>query len=503
MKCLDSSVMGCLFGKEDHTVEGDRPLAVTSALLLEDVHLSPGVFIKVLHGAFRRDYSVLKVLGQGSFGRVYSCRHKSTGVLRAIKEIPRDKNIQTDDDRVHFLKEVEILAKVDHPHIAKVYELYENPYCFAVVSELVAGGQLFDYIVKVDRLTESMAASVMLQLLSALRYLHKCEIVHRDLKPENILMDQVPTSPDDISLKLIDFGASATRTKGLHTVIGSLHYLAPEVYTMNYNEKCDIWSAGCVLYVLLSGTMPFQGETEDELIATVKRGEVDLTGGTWSSVSKEAKDFLRALLNKNRTIRLSAEQALGHPWLRKFGNAKRVSMHEAALAVDSLKFYSSRSKLHSAISLFVTTYVISMEEKQRLSDIFTSLDTDHNGVLTRAELVSGLKELKSEEDAEEMVDRIVDQVDLNHSGTVDYTEFLAAALAANRSLSDEVLRKAFDLIDTDGNGKLDSKELKALLGEGLLSKETLWMELLQAADKNGDGVIDIGEFIQLMRNNYM
>lgn len=493
--------MGCLLSKGDTTVEGDRPFAVVSASQLDDITLAPGVFIKVMTGAFRKDYEVTKVLGQGFFGQVYSCKHKSTGAVRAIKEIPRSKNIQTEDDRLHFLREVEILARVDHPNIAKVYELYEDRDCFAVVSELISGGELFDYIVQAKRLTESMAASVMLQLLSALRYLHKCEIVHRDLKPENILLDQKPTSPDDLNIKIIDFGASATHSKGLHTVIGSLHYLAPEVYTMNYSEKCDLWSAGCILYILLSGKMPFTGESDRDLKTAVESRIPDLTGTVWKAISLEGKDFVRALLTKNPAIRPSAEQALAHSWLSKYAR-KRADRAEAALAIDSLAQYSSRNKLRTAVSLFVTTYVVTREEKQRLTDIFTSLDTDHNGVLTRNELINGLQELRSAEDSEALVDSMLPQVDLDQSRTINYTEFLSAVLDTNRKLTDEMLRKAFSLIDRDGSGKLDVKELKELLGKGLLGDDSLWEEMLQTADKNGDGEIDMAEFIELMRSNY-
>lgn len=493
--------MGCLLGRAETTVEGDRPFAVVSASHLDDITLAPGVFIKVISGAFRKDYEVIKVLGKGSFGQVYSCTHKSTGVSRAIKEIPRSRNVHTEDDRLHFLREVEILAKVDHPNIAKVYELYEDRDCFAVASELIPGGELFDYIVQSKKLTESMAAGVMLQLLCALHYLHKCEIVHRDLKPENILLDQKPTSPDDLNIKIIDFGASATHSKGLHTVIGSLSYIAPEVYTMDYSEKCDIWSAGCILYILLSGKMPFSGDTDRDLRTAVESEDPEMTGAMWKAVSIEGKDFIRTLLTKNPAIRPSAEQALTHSWLSKYVR-KRANSTEAGLAVDSLKQYSSRNKLRSAVSLFVTTYVVTREEKQQLTDIFTSLDTDHNGVLTRNELLSGLKKIRSAEDSEALVDSILAQVDLDQSGTINYTEFLSAVLDTSRKLSDEMLRKAFRLIDRDGSGRLDVKELKELLGEGLLGSDSLWGEMMQTADKNGDGEIDVKEFIELMRSSY-
>jgi calcium-dependent protein kinase len=488
-------------GRGEPTLEGDRPLVVMQALQLDDIHLAPGVFIKSISGAFRKDYEVQKVLGKGSFGEVYLCKHKSTGVCRAIKEIPRGRNLQTEDDRLHFLREVEILARVDHPNIAKVYELYEDLDYFAVVSELISGGELFEYIVETKRLTESMAASVMLQLLSSLQYLHKCEIVHRDLKPENILLDQKPTSPDNLNIKIIDFGASATHTKGLHTVIGSLHYLAPEVYTMNYTEKCDMWSAGCILYVLLSGTMPFNGKTESQLRAEVENEDPKMTGALWKAISFEGKDFIRALLTKNPAIRPSAEQAISHSWLTKYAR-KRGNSTDAALAIDSLKQYSSRNKLRSAVSLFVATYVVTREEKQQLTDIFTSLDTDHNGVLTSDELISGLKTLRSPEESEALVETILTQVDLDHSGAINYSEFLSCVLDTNRKLSEEMLRKAFKLIDKDGSGKLDIRELKELLGVGLIGNEALWAEMMLTADKNGDGEIDVEEFVQLMRSSY-
>ena len=497
--------MGCLFGRpshgEDLSRDYSRPMSVVGAHTLEEVRLAPGVFIKVISGSFRRDYEILKVLGSGSFGKVYEAKHTQSGIARAVKEISKEDAVPTDGERTKFIREVEILAMVDHPNVVKVFELYEDEYKFAVVSEYVSGGELFSYIVRHKHLTEVMAATIMTQLLSALRYLHKCNIVHRDLKPENILLDQEPTSKGDINIKIIDFGASSTTKKNLHEVIGSLPYLAPEVLKKSYNEKCDLWSAGCILYTLLSGTMPFFGANETVTKYQIESCDPQMSSQNWRTVSNEAKHFLTLLLTKDPVKRPSAEEALLHPWIQH-NSYSRVEATQVSLAVDNLKKFCGGSKLQQAVSLFITTYVLTREEKQHLTDIFTSLDTDHDGVVTKDELLTGLARRMSSEEAQAQVDLIMSKVDMDNSGTINYTEFVAVSVAMNRQMSKSALEQAFQMIDTDHSGKIDVSELKSLLGTGLITDEALWTTLINSADKNEDGGIDSDEFMELMRVAY-
>ena len=171
-------------------------------------------------------------------------------------------------------KEIQVLKELEHPNIIKIHEYYiDNKYHY-IITELLNGGELYDSIVKVQRFNERKAAHIMRQILSALNYLHSKGIVHRDIKPENILVEKADTNSElgddfeSLNIKLIDFGASIffKENQKLTVKIGSPYYIAPEVLNRNYDEKCDIWSSGVVLYVMLTGNFPFIGNTSQKLL---------------------------------------------------------------------------------------------------------------------------------------------------------------------------------------------------------------------------------------------
>ena len=191
---------------------------------------------------------------------------------RAVKLVKKD--ILDERYLKAFKEEINILKQLDHPYILKLYEIYEDKTRFFVVTELCKGGELFDELIERGKYGERDAASALRQILQAIAYCHSKNITHRDLKPENILIDKELNN----SLKIIDFGAGTLFEKGkkLDLQYGTSYYIAPEVLEKNYNEKCDIWSLGVIMYILLSGIPPFNGHTDMEIIARVKKGEYSL-----------------------------------------------------------------------------------------------------------------------------------------------------------------------------------------------------------------------------------
>lgn len=208
----------------------------------------------------------------GAFGRVFEATHLSSGARRAVKIIPRDKI--EEKQLGQMISEVSILKTLDHPHILKVYEVFVESASVSIVSELCTGGELFEKITKLKRFSEQMGSTYMQQILSAVAYCHDRGIVHRDLKPENLLLEN-PSA--NALLKVIDFGTSSKVAPGsqLHNVLGTPYYIAPEVLSRKYNEKCDVWSLGVVLYILLSGSPPFTGSSDKEVLRKVHLGYYD------------------------------------------------------------------------------------------------------------------------------------------------------------------------------------------------------------------------------------
>lgn len=226
--------------------------------------------------------------------------------MRAIKII--DKAYQSKEEQEKLINEVQILRTIDHPNIIKVFEFYQEPQRFYIVTELCQGGELFDYILDQGHLTEAKAAVIMQKITSALMYCHQHNIMHRDLKPENLLLEREPSKQQDIQVKVIDFGTSVMfkEDRKIKGKFGTAYYIAPEVLTNRYNEKCDIWSAGVILYILLCGYPPFNGNDDDEIIENVKKGEFSLKGSEWEQISPEAKDLVQKMIVMDPTKRLSA-----------------------------------------------------------------------------------------------------------------------------------------------------------------------------------------------------
>jgi len=191
-----------------------------------------------------------------------------------------------------FINEINILRKLDHPNIIKLHEIWEWSECCFLVLEYCQGGELFHFITERKFLSEREAALIMQQLLSALNYLHQNKISHRDIKPENFMLQ---TKGDPSQIKMIDFGLSKDFGEGtgnMKTMSGSPYYIAPEVFLQNYNAKIDIWSLGVVLYIMLSGKVPFPGNSELEIIGNVIKGDFHFNHDAFNKHSVSAKEFL-------------------------------------------------------------------------------------------------------------------------------------------------------------------------------------------------------------------
>ena len=214
-----------------------------------------------------------------------------------------------------------------------------------MVTELVEGGDLFSEIERRKNLSEKLAANIMKQLLSAILYCHKRGIVHRDLKPENILIEKSKDS-SELNIKVIDFGTANIFKKNtrLNEALGTLNYMAPEVLDSNYNQKCDVWSCGVILYILLCGYFPFDGDTDNEIMASVKKGKYDLSGffyfnlidPIWNNISDDAKDLLSNMLVLSDEKRFSAEQAYSHKWIQNAATTP-VNIKAMGEALNNLK----------------------------------------------------------------------------------------------------------------------------------------------------------------------
>jgi calcium-dependent protein kinase len=460
---------------------------------IEEVKFQKQKFVKKKQGRAEANYTYSMQLGKGTFGTVYAAKDKATGALRAIKIIPKGKKASQIAD---IENEINLLKRLDHPNIVQIYEVFEDDRNFSIVTEFCAGGELFDFVVGRKRLSEAIAAKVIYQVLSAVAYCHSQGIVHRDLKPENLLLSQ-PNNPD--SLKVADFGTSTIFSRtAMKDRLGTAYYIAPEVLKKSYSEKCDLWSIGVILYILLSGEPPFGGKTDDEIMAKVKKGAYSISHGTWGLVSIGAKNLIMKLLEYNPQERLSALEALQDTWLQQNSSARdETSSALVSSTLSSLKDHHTFKKLQQGVRTYIATLLISDEEKRRLGTVFMKLDTNGDGRLSREELMEGYSQEMTQAEASIAVDQIMRSVDVDRNGYIEYTEFIAATMDFRSNEAKKTLKYAFKAFDADGSGKISADEIKQMLGD-YSDDIQLWEKIASLGDIDGDGQIDIEEFKELI-----
>lgn len=301
----------------------------------EDADLPPTPVRVIVDRTIEEDYELLDVLGRGTFSVVRKCAHRPTGELRAVKCIDAKRfKLSPTFKQARLLEEVQILATLRHPCIIKLYDVYWDRHSDAVylVTELAPGGELFDSIITAGNFSEAQARHVMWQALSAVHHLHKRGIIHRDLKPENILVFNEPSSAMDaggvapkLRIKLADFGTSRYLGPQAHATsfVGSPQYVAPEVlfardHATSYDNECDIWSLGCIAYVMLAGYLPFDDAASGDDGLTweqrIKAGRFAFAPPVWTHISDTAKDLIRKMLTVAPDARPDARAAMAHPW---------------------------------------------------------------------------------------------------------------------------------------------------------------------------------------------
>ena len=400
----------------------------------------------------------------------------------------------TADEENSFKDEIQILSKLDHPNILKLYEVYTDDKRYYIVTELCKGGELFDEILKKGTYNEKEAANVAQQILQAVSYFHDQKVVHRDLKPENVLVDKEQNN----CLKIIDFGTSIVKKENekLTKTHCTSYYIAPEVLKGNYDEKCDIWSVGVILYILLSGKPPFDGKDDEEITAKVKKGVWTMNDKIWENVSGDAKNLIKQMLNVDVAQRLSAKQALQNPWFKNAPD-NEVNIDLMKESLKNLLNFNATQKMQQATMSMMVQNMISKEEIGRLSLVFQQLDKNKDGKLQYQELLDGYEEFYGDF-AKVEVDRIFKLVDVDNSGEIDFSEFVTATVNRGELLQHDKLKAAFEMYDKDGSGSISTDEIKQVLGVGKDISEEVWQQIVIEVDANGDGEVSFEEFQIMM-----
>uniref|UniRef100_A0A0D9XLY9 non-specific serine/threonine protein kinase n=1 Tax=Leersia perrieri TaxID=77586 RepID=A0A0D9XLY9_9ORYZ len=400
----------------------------------------------------RELYTLGRELGKGQFGTTYLCTEISTGCQYACKTVLKS-NFRYMSDIEDVRREIQIMHHLSgQKNIVTIKDAYEDELAVHIVMELCAGGELFSKIKKQGHYSERKAAELMKIIVGIIETCHSHGVMHRDLKPENFLLLD---AEDEFSVKAIDFGLSVffkpVRIVSTHKsgqvfteVVGSPYYIAPEVLEKRYGPEADIWTAGVILYVLLSGVPPFWAE---------------------------------------------------HPWIYDNGVATDRALERSVF--PHLKQFSAMNRLKK-LSLQVIVERLSEEEIVGLREMSKGMDTKKRSVVTFDEL-KGLRRYNPVfKDAE--ISDLMKAADNDTASTINWEEFIAAAVSLNKIERDEHLMAAFTYFDKDGSGFITVDKLQKACMERNM-EDSFLEEMIMEVDQNNDGQIDYAEFVTMMQNN--
>ncbi|CAK58560.1 unnamed protein product (macronuclear) [Paramecium tetraurelia] len=484
--------MGACGGKSG----GDKQQAMSKEqkqLAVNKFEVGPNIFVNLKQGDITDTYIINKILGEGSYGQVRLVQHKKTGQQRAMKQIQKKKILKEQEDAM--FSEVALLKDMDHQNIVKLFELYQDSQNYYLVTEYLNGGELLDKLTKLSTFNERTAADYMKQVLSALSYCHAQNIIHRDMKPSNIML----ASPDPKSpIKVIDFGTAKKQLSGESQtqVIGTPLYIAPEVIDKNYTEKCDIWSCGVILYQILTGKFPFDVKVQSlqQLFNNIKSGKYNFNSKEFTSLSFEAQNLIKSMLQLDPKKRPSASEILNDPWIKEKAKEDKISLD----VMNDLGKFHNESNMRAAILQLIAGEMMTNEEKDQLNQTFQSMDKNKDGQLSKEELVQAYSQVFNDElKAKHLVEDIFTQIDQNNSGKISYTEFLVASSKQNTILSKTKIDQAFKMFDKDGNGQITKQELQDIMC-GVDIDNAQWGQIIAQCDKNGDGIIQYDEFANML-----
>ena len=386
-------------------------------------------------------------------------------------------------------REFAVVAALSHPNIVRILEWMETKKDYAFVMEALDGEPLSVSIAHTVY-TETQVRDILRQVISAINYCHQKRVLHRDLSLDTIWI--TGSTPKIALFGTLSFFDAAKNATGRG---GSAYYVAPELIEGVYDERCDLWSCGVILHILLTGFPPFEGRTELDTARKIKDDLLDLHSAAYSHLSHPAKDLLHRLLIKNPQYRLTASEALHHSWLQT-SLPPSLSDHEKSKIATNLAAFNARSRLKDALFSFIVTHVISSKDLEEAKRMFGKMDRNGDGKLSREEVqIALLSEFGTFHD-------IVSLLDSDNSGYIDYNEFLRGMVNREKQTDTDTLEKAFALLDKDNSGAVTAEELRDMLVcTGVQGVTEEWQALIEQVDKNGDGQLDLKEFLELLQGS--
>jgi len=520
-----------------------------------DLKVNTGNFIVQREGSKVYDvYEKLQFLGEGSFGSVYKVKRKNSGqreIIRALKEISKEKMCLNEENSEEIRNEISVLKSLDHPNIMKIYEFYEDKENMYLITEF-CGGDAANIQDKYGVLPEFLVKYIMYQVFMAVAFFHANKIVHTDIKRENIaffyrdekkdkkevedflkkffedkeiteeLCDasglenlsedalKVAKELSNFDVKILDFGSAKKRNRNkLSGITGTVYYCSPEIVNDKYDFECDEWACGVMMYILLVNEPPFQGESEEEIFSKILKEEPNLDINPLKDISDNCKDLIKKLLEKDAKKRIKAREALKHPFFTSGINIGNLFKGKYKENTEILKTLYKRktqeiqdkkgSKFKDMVIAYITLHFSEKEEEKKARKIFMEMAGGDNHFLIRKDTFVHRMGTIYKNESKEKIEELFDNIDENKSGNIEYEELVRALSDRNQLLSDKNLREAFDFFDKDKSGSISWNEIAEIIEpDGSIPKQIMKDFMNEIGQKDENKEITFEEFKSIL-----
>ena len=532
----------------------ENPISIPQSTL--DIKVKTSNFIVQRNDSkVYEDYEKLQFLGEGSFGSVYKVRRKNSGqreIIRAMKEISKEKMCLNEENSQEIRNEISVLKNLDHPNIMKIYEFYEDKENMYLITEF-CGGDVSNIQDKYGVFPEFLVKYIMYQVFMAITFFHSNKIVHTDIKRENISFfyrdekkekkyidnflekfftdkeiteelinssglenlsetsSAVARELSNFDVKILDFGSAKKKINRSHLsgVTGTVYYCSPEIVNDKYDFECDEWACGVMMYILFVAEPPFQGESEEEIFSKILKDEPNLDVEALNDVSDNCKDLIKKLLEKDSKKRIKACDALKHPFFTNGINIGNLFKGKYKENNEILKSFYKRktqeiqekkgSKFRDMVMAYITLNFSEKEEEKKARKIFMEMSGGDNHFLIRKNTF--VKRLNSiyKNESKEKIEELFDSIDEDKSGNIEYEELIRALTDKNKLLTDKNLKDAFGFFDKDKNGSISWNEIAEIVyPEGKIPENTIKEFLEEIGQKDENMKLDFSEFKRIL-----
>lgn len=452
-------------------------------------------------GNLNEHYEIIKKIGVGTLGTVYKAKNKYLKNIVAIKMIKKEN-----DNDNEIINEINKLKKLSHPNIVKIHEFYCTQKYHQIITEYCKKGDFNKYIR--NNLTEKQLAVIFYQIFSGLCYLHDNKIIHGNIKLKNIMFltkeEDNQTKEEYFWVKIMDFSIDKIFNKNKQDSLEySTYYKAPELFQNICSDKTDVWSVGIILFLALTGKVPFDGKTDDEISNKIQNYPYNDLEPMLLAHSSESRDLLDKLLVKDMEKRISAKEALNHEWFKNYHGRALFSnfrLDEIQQYIHNLCSYCSESKISQLVLAFLVHNIPISTSTYNILKLFRLFNISGDCKLTKEELKKGLYNYRNEEQVNGIVDELFLILDGGNKGYIGFEEFYRACVYKKELLTKENIWYAFKFLDEKNTNTIELRTMmKAFDAEPNKMLEAVFNKTLNKEDNN-TGIMTFQEFEEMMMN---